>query len=70
MSALERKNCLLVIKQRRPPLIAVVAGTTIVRLGSELVRVGVIVALSARRRCTREIDMRHRQLHIGRLVTF
>ena len=70
MSALERKRCLLMIKQRRPPFNVVVAGGAIACPGPELIRVGVIMALGARDRCMREIDVRHRQLQIGRLVAF
>ena len=70
MSALERKRCLLMIKPRRPPFIVVVAGSAIAGPGPELIRMGVIMALGARDRCMREIDVRHRQLQIGRLVAF
>jgi hypothetical protein len=70
MSALERKRRLFVIEQRRPPFIAVVASSAIAGLGPELIRMRVLVALSARNRGMREIDVRHRQLHIGWLVAF
>lgn len=70
MSALERKRRLFMIKQRRPPFIAVVARSAIAGPGPELIRMRVLVALGARNRRMREIDVRHRQLHIGRLVAF
>ena len=70
MTALERKRCLLMIKQRGPPFNVVVAGSAIAGPGPELIRMRVIMALGARNRCMREIDVLHRQLQIGRLVAF
>lgn len=69
MSAPERKNRLAVIEERRPPLIAVVAGRAIVAACSELVGVRIGVAFVASLGRALELNMHHIQLHVRRLVT-
>src|SRR5271165_4988921 len=68
MGAFQRELRLLVIKERGPPLVAVVACGTVICARAELVRVRVFVTLGAGSAGTREINMPHRQFHIWRLV--
>lgn len=70
MSAFEREGRLLVIEERRTPLVAVVARGTVAGLRPELVCMGVFVALVAALWSTRKVHMEHRQLHVRRLVAF
>lgn len=63
------KYRLVVIEERRPPLIAVVAGRAIVAACSKLVGVRIGVAFAASLGRALELNMHHIQLHVRRLVT-
>ena len=66
--ALQRERCLLMIEERRLPLVAVVAGRAVAGARSELIGVRILVAFRARSRSGGEIHMDHGQFQLGRLV--
>lgn len=68
VAAFEGKCRLIVIEQRRPPLVAVMASGAVAGLGAELVCMRVLVAVPASRGSTLELNMKQGQLHVGRLV--
>lgn len=68
VGAFERKRCLLVIKERRLPLVAVVARCAVFATCAELVGMRIFVAFAALRRSLRKRDMDHRPLQVRRSV--
>ena len=65
---LEREYGLVVIKERWPPFIAVVAGCTVVAACAKLVGVRISVTFVASLGCALELDVEHIQFHIWWLV--
>ena|SRR5579863_1198130 len=68
VSSLERESRLFVIKERRLPLIAVVASGAIVDPCAKLVPMWILVTIAAFDGCFREIHLAHVELHGGRLM--
>ena len=68
VAAFQWKFCLVMIKKRRAPLVAVVASGAIVPVIAELSGMWVFVAFYAGLRRIRKFHMHQRQLHIRRLV--
>jgi hypothetical protein len=69
VSAGKGKSGALVIEERRPPFVCVVATCAVVLAGAELMGMRVLMTIAALDRSFREIDPPHRELHIRRLVT-
>ena len=68
MTTFQWKFCLVMIEERRAPLVAVVASCAIVRAIAELSGMWVFVAFCASFRRTCELDVHQIQLHIRGLV--
>ena len=68
MPALQRKRRLLMVKQRRLPLVAVVATRTFIPLLPKLVSMRILVAVHALQRCLVEPNVKHRLLHVRRTM--
>jgi len=68
MASFQGKLSLVVIEERRPPLVAVVASGAVVGAISKLVGMGVFVASGACLRGARKVNMHQSQLQIRGLV--
>jgi len=68
MASFERKLGLVVIEERGPPLVVVMAPGAVVGAIAELIGVGILVASGACLRGARKVDMHQRQLQIRGLV--
>ncbi len=66
--ALERETSLLMIKERWFPLRAVVTRGAIARLRSKLVRMRILMAITAAHGRLAEFNMKHRMFHVRRPV--
>ena len=65
VSALQWKSGLVVVEERRLPLVAVVASGAIVGTQAKLVRMRVLMTIAAVHGGFREFDMHHCELHAG-----
>jgi hypothetical protein len=68
VATFQRKRCLLVIEERRLPLVAVVASGALICIGAKLFCMRVLMAHAALLTGTMEVNMQHRKFHIRRLV--
>jgi len=68
VAAFERKVRLVVVEERGPPLIAVMAPGAIVCPRSKLAGMRVLMAVATIRRGFRELHVRHGEFHIWRLM--
>ena len=68
VSAFEGECCLFMIEERWLPLVAVMATAAVVSAYAKLICMRILVALAASNGCRCEIDVDHRQFHVGRFV--
>jgi len=69
VSTFQREDRLLMVKERRPPFLRVVAGRAIIHLLPELVAMRILVTIRTTRRGLCKLHMHHRLFQVGWAMT-